>query len=93
VVLGGLVALAGVPFFQAEARPKAGGGYVCLRETFGLGLPLWMSVLLVISSGAIAAVAGCQLFPALAGLAGPRSVAVETSCCASITTSVSSPRR
>ena len=60
-VLGGLVALAGA-FCYGELgsrRPKAGGGYVYLRETLG-SLPAFLygwALLFVIGSGAIAAVA------------------------------------
>ena len=57
-VVGGLVALAGALCFGelGQRRPRAGGGYVYLRETWG---PLtaflygW-ALLLVIASGAIA---------------------------------------
>jgi APA family basic amino acid/polyamine antiporter len=60
-VLGGLVALAGAFCFGelGARRPKAGGGYVYLRDTFG-PLPAFLygwALLLVITSGAIAAVA------------------------------------
>ncbi|HJR50917.1 MAG TPA: amino acid permease [Gemmatimonadales bacterium] len=60
-VAGGVVALAGALCFGelGQRRPRAGGGYVYLRETWG---PLtaflygW-ALLLVIASGAIAAIA------------------------------------
>ncbi len=60
-VLGGIIALAGAFCFAelGSRLPKAGGGYVYLREAFG-GLPAFLygwTLLLVISSGAIAAVA------------------------------------
>lgn len=60
-VLGGLVALAGAFCFGelGARRPKAGGGYVYLRDTFG-PLPAFLygwALLLVMSSGALAAVA------------------------------------
>jgi len=60
-VAGGLVALVGA-FCYAELgarRPRAGGGYVYLRETWG-PLPAFLygwALLLVIATGAIAAVA------------------------------------
>lgn len=60
-VLGGAVALLGA-FIYAELGsrvPRAGGGYVYLREAFG-PLPAFLSgwvLLLAVSSGAIAAVA------------------------------------
>jgi APA family basic amino acid/polyamine antiporter len=73
-VLGGLVALAGA-FCYGELgsrRPKAGGGYVYLRETLG-PLPAFLygwALLFVIGSGAIAAVAKtfAGYFLALTGL-------------------------
>jgi len=60
-VLGGLVALAGAfCFAELGARlPRAGGGYVYLREAFG-ALPAFLygwALLLVIATGATAAVA------------------------------------
>ena len=59
--LGGLVALAGAfCFAELAARlPRAGGGYVYLREAFG-ALPAFLygwALLLVIATGATAAVA------------------------------------
>jgi APA family basic amino acid/polyamine antiporter len=81
-VLGGLVALAGAFCFGelGARRPKAGGGYVYLRETFG-PLPAFLygwALLLVITSGAIAAVAKtfAGYFLALAGLAQDLTVPV-----------------
>ena len=60
-VVGGCVALIGALCFGelGQRRPKAGGGYVYLRETWG-PLPAFLygwALLLVIASGAIAAVA------------------------------------
>jgi len=59
--LGGLVALAGAFCFAelGQRRPQAGGGYVYLREAFG-PLPAFLyawALLLVVATGAIAAVA------------------------------------
>jgi APA family basic amino acid/polyamine antiporter len=60
-ITGGVVALAGAFCFGelGARRPRAGGGYVYLRETFG-PLPAFLygwTLLLVIATGAIAAVA------------------------------------
>ena len=60
-VLGGIVALIGAFCFGelGQRRPRAGGGYVYLRETFG-PLPAFLygwTLVLVIATGAIAAVA------------------------------------
>ena len=60
-VLGGIVALIGALVFAelGARRPLAGGGYVYLREAFGR-LPAFLyawTLLLVIATGAIAAVA------------------------------------
>jgi APA family basic amino acid/polyamine antiporter len=60
-VVGGAVALAGALCFGelGQRRPRAGGGYVYLRETWG-PLPAFLygwALLLVIASGAIAAIA------------------------------------
>jgi APA family basic amino acid/polyamine antiporter len=60
-ITGGMVALAGAFCFGelGARRPRAGGGYVYLRETFG-PLPAFLygwTLLLVIATGAIAAVA------------------------------------
>ena len=73
-VLGGVIALAGA-FCFAELganRPKVGGGYVYLRDAFG-PLPAFLygwTLLLVIATGAIAAVAVtfARYFAALTGL-------------------------
>jgi basic amino acid/polyamine antiporter, APA family len=59
--LGGLIAMAGaLCFAELGARaPRAGGGYVYIRQTFG-SLPAFLygwTLLLVIATGAIAAVA------------------------------------
>src|SRR5215510_9950454 len=60
-VIGGVVALIGAFCFGelGQRRPRAGGGYVYLRETFG-PLPAFLygwTLVLVIATGAIAAVA------------------------------------
>src|SRR5438094_9507286 len=60
-IAGGIIALAGALTFGelGARRPRAGGGYVYLRETFG-PLPAFLygwALLLVITSGACAAVA------------------------------------
>jgi len=60
-VAGGVVALIGALCFAelGHRRPRAGGGYVYLRETWG-PLPAFLygwALLLVIASGAIAAIA------------------------------------
>src|SRR3989475_5701887 len=59
-VIGGIVALIGAFCFGelGHRRPRAGGGYVYLRETFG-PLPAFLygwTLVLVIATGAIAAV-------------------------------------
>lgn len=81
-VLGGLVALAGA-FCYGELgsrRPKAGGGYVYLRETLG-PLPAFLygwALLFVMATGAIAAVAKtfAGYFLALTGLPATLTVPV-----------------
>jgi APA family basic amino acid/polyamine antiporter len=60
-MVGGAVAVAGAFCFGelGQRRPRAGGGYVYLRETWG-PLPAFLygwALLLVIASGAIAAIA------------------------------------
>ena len=60
-VIGGMVALIGAFCWGelGQRRPRAGGGYVYLRETFG-PLPAFLygwTLVLVIATGAIAAVA------------------------------------
>src|SRR2546425_10421032 len=76
-VLGGVVALIGAVCFGelGARRPKAGGGYVYLRETWG-PLPAFLygwALLLVIATGAIAAVAVtfANYAVALAGVSPP----------------------
>src|SRR5713101_8015960 len=59
--LGGVVALAGAFCFGelGQRHPQAGGGYVYLRDTWG-ALPAFLygwALLLVIATGALAAVA------------------------------------
>jgi APA family basic amino acid/polyamine antiporter len=73
-IVGGVVAIIGALCFAelGQRRPKAGGGYVYLRETWG-PLPAFLygwGLLLVIATGAIAAVAvTCANYAlALAGL-------------------------
>jgi APA family basic amino acid/polyamine antiporter len=73
-VVGGAVALIGAFCFAelGQRRPRAGGGYVYLRETWG-PLPAFLygwALLLVIASGAIAAIAVtfADYFLALTGL-------------------------
>jgi APA family basic amino acid/polyamine antiporter len=75
-VLGGAVALAGAFCFGelGARRPRAGGGYVYLRDAFG-PLPAFLygwTLLLVIATGAIAAVAVtfARYAAALFGLGG-----------------------
>src|SRR6266566_3944348 len=79
-VIGGIVALIGAFCFGelGQRRPRAGGGYVYLRETFG-PLPAFLygwTLVLVIATGAIAAVAVtfADYTLALAGLAHTYSV-------------------
>jgi APA family basic amino acid/polyamine antiporter len=60
-VVGGLIALAGALCFGelGNRAPRAGGGYVYLRDAYG-GLPAFLygwALLLVMATGAIAAVA------------------------------------
>jgi basic amino acid/polyamine antiporter, APA family len=75
-ITGGVVALAGAFCFGelGARRPRAGGGYVYLRETFG-PLPAFLygwALLLVIATGAIAAVAVLFADYALALLGLPK---------------------
>lgn len=77
--LGAVVALLGATIFAelGRRRPQAGGGYAYLREAFG-ALPAFLygwALLLVIASGAIAAVAMTFAGYAIA-LAGTVGVAV-----------------
>jgi basic amino acid/polyamine antiporter, APA family len=81
-ILGGVIALIGALCFGelGQRRPKAGGGYVYLRETWG-PLPAFLygwGLLLVIATGAIAAVAVtfADYALALAGLPARRAVPV-----------------
>ena len=74
-IAGGIVALAGAFCFGelGARRPRAGGGYVYLRETWG-PLPAFLygwTLLLVIATGAIAAVAVLFADYALALLGWP----------------------
>src|SRR3989441_6294756 len=76
-VLGGAIGLIGAFCFGelGQRRPRAGGGYVYLRETWG-PLPAFLygwALLLVIATGAIAAVAVtfANYALALAGLSPP----------------------
>ena len=79
-VAGGVVALAGALCFGelGQRRPRAGGGYVYLRETWGpLSAFLYgWALLLVIASGAIAAVAVTFADYALALTGLPRRAAL-----------------
>ncbi len=76
--LGGLIALAGAfCFAELGARaPRAGGGYVYIRETFG-ALPAFLygwTLLLMIATGAIAAVALSFALYATALVGAPSSI-------------------
>src|SRR5256885_11919073 len=78
--LGGLIALIGAFCFGelGYRRPKAGGGYVYLRETWG-PLPAFLygwALLLVIATGAIAAVSVTFANYALALAGLPESLTV-----------------
>src|SRR2546426_8586688 len=81
-VVGGVIALIGAFCFGelGRRRPRAGGGYVYLRETWG-PLPAFLygwALLLVIATGAIAAVAVtfANYALALAGLSARLTVPV-----------------
>jgi len=79
-VLGGAVALVGAFCFGelGDRIPKAGGGYVYLREAFG-PLPAFLyawALLLVIATGAIAAVAVTFANYTVALLGAPERLAV-----------------
>jgi len=87
-VVGGLIALIGAFCYGelAARRPRAGGGYVYLRDVWG-PLPAFLygwALLLVIATGAIAAVAVtfADYALVLAGLPGRLTmpVAVGPSC-------------
>ena len=80
-VIGGIVALIGAFCFGelGQRRPRAGGGYVYLRETFG-PLPAFLygwTLVLVIATGAIAAVAVTFADYTLALLGLPHSYSVS----------------
>src|SRR6266850_3098657 len=84
-VVGGVVALIGAFCFGelGQRRPRAGGGYVYLRETWG-PLPAFLygwTLVLVIATGAIAAVAVtfANYALALAGLSDRFTVPVAVS--------------
>ena len=81
-ITGGIIALIGALCFGelGQRRPKAGGGYVYLREAWG-PLPAFLygwALLLVIATGAIAAVAVtfADYGLALAGLSARHAVPV-----------------
>src|SRR5438034_1397996 len=79
-VIGGIVALVGAFCFGelGQRRPRAGGGYVYLRETFG-PLPAFLygwTLVLVIATGAIAAVAVTFADYTLSLLGLPRTYSV-----------------
>ena len=79
-VIGGVVALIGAFVWGelGQRRPRAGGGYVYLRETFG-PLPAFLygwTLVLVIATGAIAAVAVTFADYALALLGLPHRYSV-----------------
>src|SRR3989441_1469687 len=81
-VLGGAIGLIGAFCFGelGQRRPRAGGGYVYLRETWG-ALPAFLygwALLLVVATGAIAAVAVtfANYALALAGLSARLTVPV-----------------
>ena len=79
-VIGGVVALIGAFCWGelGQRRPRAGGGYVYLRETFG-PLPAFLygwTLVLVIATGAIAAVAVTFADYTLALLGLPHSYSV-----------------
>ena len=79
-VIGGVVALIGAFVWGelGQRRPRAGGGYVYLRETFG-PLPAFLyawTLVLVIATGAIAAVAVTFADYTLALLGAPHQYSV-----------------
>ena len=79
-VIGGMVALIGAFCWGelGQRRPRAGGGYVYLRETFG-PLPAFLygwTLVLVIATGAIAAVAVTFADYTLALVGLPRTYSV-----------------
>src|SRR5256714_959555 len=90
-VIGGIVALIGAFCFGelGQRRPRAGGGYVYLRQTFG-ALPAFLygwTLVLVIATGAIAAVAVtfADYTLALAGLPHAYSVPLAVAAIAFLT--------
>src|SRR5947207_3114525 len=90
-IVGGVVALIGAFCFGelGQRRPKAGGGYVYLRETWGplAGFLYGWALLLVIATGAIAAVAVtfANYALALAGLSAGLTVPVAIGAIALLT--------
>lgn len=87
--LGGLIAVAGALCYAelGHRAPKAGGGYVYLRDAFG-GLPAFLygwALLLVISTGAMAAVAVTFANYTLALLGLPAAHAVPVAVAAILT--------
>ena len=90
-IVGGVVALIGAFCFGelGHRRPKAGGGYVYLRETWGplAGFLYGWALLLVIATGAIAAVAVtfANYALALAGLSDRLTVPVAIGAIALVT--------
>src|SRR5439155_631332 len=90
-IVGGVVALIGAFCFGelGHRRPKAGGGYVYLRETWGplAGFLYGWALLLVIATGAIAAVAVtfANYALALAGLSDRLTVPVAIGAIALLT--------
>src|SRR6266576_3599233 len=85
-VIGGVIALIGAFCFGelGQRRPRAGGGYVYLRETFG-PLPAFLygwTLVLVIATGAIAAVAVTFADYTLALLGLPHSYSVSVAVAA-----------
>src|SRR3989441_3868712 len=90
-VLGGAIGLIGAFCFGelGQRRPRAGGGYVYLRETWGplAGFLYGWALLLVIATGAIAAVAVtfANYALALAGLSAGLTVPVAIGAIALLT--------
>lgn len=85
-VVGGLIALAGALCFGelGSRAPRAGGGYVYLRDAYG-GLPAFLygwALLLVIATGAIAAVAVTFARYAVALLSLPQAATLPTAVAA-----------
>src|SRR5882762_9494866 len=87
-VIGGVVALIGAFCWGelGQRRPRAGGGYVYLRETFG-PLPAFLygwTLVLVIATGAIAAVAVTFADYTLALLGFPHTYSVPLAVAANV---------